>query len=107
MFAAAWGHCCSSTVGLDRLFPMVMRVSDDQQSAPSYPLCRVAAAQSCSVQAFLFLLVLALVLTEYKNKNKTESAFCRFTKSTSLFVIYKIGFYAFVIVIVGKPHLTV
>jgi hypothetical protein len=106
MFAAAWGQC-SSTVGLDRLFPMVMRISDDQQSAPLYSLCHVAAAQSCAVQAFLFFFLLALVLTEYKNKNITESAFCGLTKSTSLFVIYKIAFYAFVIVIVRKPHLTV
>jgi hypothetical protein len=76
MFAAAWGHCSSSTVGLDPSFPMVMRISDDQRSAPSYPLCRVlaAAAQLCALQAFLvFVRVGSSVLTYYKNKNKNKT----------------------------------
>jgi hypothetical protein len=32
MFAAVWGHCIS-TVGIDYLFPMVVTIKDDQQSA--------------------------------------------------------------------------
>jgi hypothetical protein len=102
MFAAAWGHC-SSTVGLDRLFPMVMKISDDQPSAPSYPLRRVAVAQSCIVQAFLVIVCVGSCPGVQKQKQKqNRERFLSVYKSTCFFVIC-----VFIIVIVRKPCLTV